>query len=160
MKSLISLKAFGLSEMDAVRYYTAMLMAERGVVSAPNMAVGKPFNIGGAVPTLPLDGLTNGAVKIRAGSSTVSRAKIARALLDPRRPPDDPVVQAVRLLMSGVQATSSMMRSNLARANDQLVRATRLHPGDAGRALARLEYDYRAEHARRRRASSRSCRLR
>src|SRR5207302_10249211 len=45
MKALISLKAFGLSELDAVRYYTAMLMAARGVVSAPNMAVGLPFNI-------------------------------------------------------------------------------------------------------------------
>jgi membrane protease subunit (stomatin/prohibitin family) len=48
MKSLISLKAFGLSELDAVRYYTAMIMAERGIVSAPNMAVGQPFNVGGA----------------------------------------------------------------------------------------------------------------
>jgi membrane protease subunit (stomatin/prohibitin family) len=47
MKSLISLKAFGLSELDAVRYYTAMIMAERGIVSAPNMAVGQPFNVGG-----------------------------------------------------------------------------------------------------------------
>jgi membrane protease subunit (stomatin/prohibitin family) len=46
MKALIALKAFGLSEMDAVRYYTAMIMAERGVVSAPNMAVGLPFQIG------------------------------------------------------------------------------------------------------------------
>jgi membrane protease subunit (stomatin/prohibitin family) len=55
MKALISLKAFGLSEMDAVRYYTAMLMAERGVVSAPNMAVGQPFNIGGAIPTVTSD---------------------------------------------------------------------------------------------------------
>ena len=52
MKALISLKAFGLSPMDAVRYYTAMLMAERGVVSAPNMAVGQPFQIGGVLPTL------------------------------------------------------------------------------------------------------------
>jgi len=52
MKALISLKAFGLSEMDAVRYYTAMVMAERGVVSAPNMAVGQPFNIGGTTPTV------------------------------------------------------------------------------------------------------------
>ena len=49
MKALIALKAFGLSEIDAVRYYTAMIMAERGVVSAPNMAVGLPFNIGSAV---------------------------------------------------------------------------------------------------------------
>jgi len=47
MKALISLKAFGLSELDAVRYYTAMLMAERGVVSAPNMAIGQPFQISG-----------------------------------------------------------------------------------------------------------------
>lgn len=52
MKALISLKAFGLTEMEAVRYYTAMLMASHGIVSAPNMAVGAPFNIGSAVPTL------------------------------------------------------------------------------------------------------------
>jgi hypothetical protein len=47
MRALISLKAFGLSELESVRYYTAMLMAERGIVSAPNMAVGLPFTIGG-----------------------------------------------------------------------------------------------------------------
>ena len=29
-----------------MRYYVAMKMAERGLVSAPNMAVGQPFNIG------------------------------------------------------------------------------------------------------------------
>jgi membrane protease subunit (stomatin/prohibitin family) len=46
MRELISLRAFGLSELDAVRYYVAMKMAERGLVSAPNMAVGQPFNIG------------------------------------------------------------------------------------------------------------------
>jgi membrane protease subunit (stomatin/prohibitin family) len=46
MRELISLRAFGLSELDAVRYYVAMKMAERGLVSAPNMAVGLPFNIG------------------------------------------------------------------------------------------------------------------
>lgn len=51
MRSLISLKAFGLSELDAVRFYTAMMMAERGLVSAPNVAVGAPFFIGG-MPTL------------------------------------------------------------------------------------------------------------
>ena len=55
MRSLISLKAFGLSEIEAVRYYTAMIMAERGIVSAPNMAAGEGFHIGGNVtPTLPL----------------------------------------------------------------------------------------------------------
>ncbi len=55
MKALISLKAFGLSELDAVRYYTAMLMAERGVVSAPNMAVGLPFTISGVQATSSVD---------------------------------------------------------------------------------------------------------
>lgn len=58
MKALISLKAFGLSEIDAVRYYTAMLMAERGVVSAPNMAIGLPFNISGVQPTTSADRYT------------------------------------------------------------------------------------------------------
>jgi membrane protease subunit (stomatin/prohibitin family) len=58
MRALISLKAFGLSELDAVRYYTAILMAERGVVSAPNMALGLPFNIGGnTLGTMSLDGM-------------------------------------------------------------------------------------------------------
>jgi membrane protease subunit (stomatin/prohibitin family) len=52
IKSLISLKAFGLSELDAVRYYTAMLMASKGIVSAPNMAVGQPFFIGGGLSNL------------------------------------------------------------------------------------------------------------
>jgi membrane protease subunit (stomatin/prohibitin family) len=65
MRELISLRAFGLSELDAVRYYVAMKMAERGLVSAPNMAVGLPFNIGltglppAGVPGVP--GTTNSA---------------------------------------------------------------------------------------------------
>lgn len=58
MKALISLKAFGLSELDAVRYYTAMLMAERGVVSAPNMAIGQPFTISGVQPITTTDRYT------------------------------------------------------------------------------------------------------
>lgn len=58
MKALISLKAFGLSELDAVRYYTAMMMAERGVVSAPNMAIGLPFNISGVQTTASTDRYT------------------------------------------------------------------------------------------------------
>jgi membrane protease subunit (stomatin/prohibitin family) len=49
MRALISLKAFGLTELEAVRYYTAMLMAERGIISAPNMAIGEPFHIGSGV---------------------------------------------------------------------------------------------------------------
>ena len=55
MKALISLKAFGLSEIDAIRYYTAMMMAEKGVVSAPNMALGYPFNINGVQLTANAD---------------------------------------------------------------------------------------------------------
>jgi membrane protease subunit (stomatin/prohibitin family) len=46
MRELISLRAFGLSEVEAVRYYVALKMAERGLISAPNMVVGEPFNIG------------------------------------------------------------------------------------------------------------------
>ncbi len=53
MRELISLRAFGLSELDAVRYYIAMRMAEHGVVSAPNMAVGEPFHIGYSLPGVP-----------------------------------------------------------------------------------------------------------
>ena len=45
MRELISLRAFGLSELDAVRYYVAMKMAEHGLLSAPNMAVGLPFAV-------------------------------------------------------------------------------------------------------------------
>ncbi|HET8844060.1 MAG TPA: SPFH domain-containing protein [Ktedonobacteraceae bacterium] len=61
MKALISLKAFGLSELDAVRYYTAMIMAERGVVSAPNMAIGQSFTINGIQPTTTTDRYVNSA---------------------------------------------------------------------------------------------------
>jgi membrane protease subunit (stomatin/prohibitin family) len=46
MRELISLRAFGLSELDAVRYYVALKMAEHGLVTAPNVAVGQPYNVG------------------------------------------------------------------------------------------------------------------
>jgi membrane protease subunit (stomatin/prohibitin family) len=59
MRALISLRAFGLQEIDDVRYYIAMIMAGHGVVSAPNMAIGQPFNIGGGVQaTVPVGDLT------------------------------------------------------------------------------------------------------
>jgi membrane protease subunit (stomatin/prohibitin family) len=54
MRELISLKAFGLSELEAVRYYTAMIMAEHGVISAPNMAVGEAFQINSALSSVPV----------------------------------------------------------------------------------------------------------
>jgi membrane protease subunit (stomatin/prohibitin family) len=47
MRELISLQAIGLSPIEAVRYYLALRMAERGLVSAPNAAAGAPFQIGG-----------------------------------------------------------------------------------------------------------------
>jgi hypothetical protein len=56
MREIISLKALGLSALDAVRMYAALKMAERGLISAPNMAVGAPFNIGGnTLPTYSVD---------------------------------------------------------------------------------------------------------
>lgn len=47
MRELISLQAIGLSPIEAVRYYLALKMADKGLVSAPNAAAGVPFNIGG-----------------------------------------------------------------------------------------------------------------
>ena len=47
MRELISLQAIGLSPIEAVRYYLALKMAERGLVSAPNAAAGVPFIIVG-----------------------------------------------------------------------------------------------------------------
>jgi membrane protease subunit (stomatin/prohibitin family) len=60
MRELISLRAFGLSELDAVRYYLALKMAEQGLVSAPNAAVGQPYIIGGAtMGTFPVPAATS-----------------------------------------------------------------------------------------------------
>jgi membrane protease subunit (stomatin/prohibitin family) len=50
MRELISLQAIGLSPIEAVRYYLAIRMADRGIVSAPNAAAGVPFQVGG-LPT-------------------------------------------------------------------------------------------------------------
>ncbi len=83
MKALISLKAFGLSEIDAVRYYTAMLMAERGVISAPNMAIGEAFNIGQAVPTVSADGMIAKPASGRAVARPESPAPPAEARFVP-----------------------------------------------------------------------------
>jgi membrane protease subunit (stomatin/prohibitin family) len=46
MRELISLQAIGLTPIEAVRYYLALRMAEKGLVSAPNAAAGVPFQIG------------------------------------------------------------------------------------------------------------------
>src|SRR3984885_11669176 len=56
MRELISLQAIGLSPIEAVRYYLALRMAEKGLVSAPNAAAGLPFQIGApATGIYPLD---------------------------------------------------------------------------------------------------------
>jgi len=47
MRELISLQAIGLTPIEAVRYYLALRMADKGLVSAPNAAAGVPFQIGG-----------------------------------------------------------------------------------------------------------------
>lgn len=47
MRELISLQAIGLTPIESVRYYLALKMAEKGLVSAPNAAAGVPFVIGG-----------------------------------------------------------------------------------------------------------------
>src|ERR1700753_289332 len=45
MRELISLQALGLTPLESVRYYLAFQMAEKGLSSAPNAAVGAPFQI-------------------------------------------------------------------------------------------------------------------
>ncbi|WP_027054710.1 SPFH domain-containing protein [Mesorhizobium erdmanii] len=47
MRELISLQAIGLTPIESVRYYLALRMADKGLVSAPNAAAGVPFFIGG-----------------------------------------------------------------------------------------------------------------
>lgn len=48
MRELISLQALGLTPLESIRYYLALRMAEKGLVSAPNAAAGMPFHVGGA----------------------------------------------------------------------------------------------------------------
>ncbi|MCQ8279065.1 SPFH domain-containing protein [Acetobacteraceae bacterium KSS8] len=50
MRELIALQAIGLSPLEAVRHYLALRMADRGLLSAPNAAIGAPFHVGGALP--------------------------------------------------------------------------------------------------------------
>lgn len=54
MRELISLQALGLTPIEAVRYYLALRMAEKGLVSAPNAAAGMPYYIG-AQPIATVD---------------------------------------------------------------------------------------------------------
>lgn len=66
-RNLILLRAFGLKDAEAVRYFLAWILGEKGIVSAPNMAIGEPFNIGAPVQaTVQLPGV--------AGTGGSSRA--------------------------------------------------------------------------------------
>ena len=87
MRKLIALKAFGLSELDAVRYYTAMLMAERGIVSAPNMAIGAPFNIGGVLPTFGIEEMTETVSQPTPPTPTTPTPATPRPRLTPGQGP-------------------------------------------------------------------------
>jgi membrane protease subunit (stomatin/prohibitin family) len=70
MRQLIALKAFGLPEIDAVRYYTALEMARKGVISAPNMAVGEGFNIGATMSNIQVPLGVGGDASTRQTRST------------------------------------------------------------------------------------------
>jgi len=71
MKELISLRAFGLTAIEAVRYYTAMIMAGHGTVSAPNMAIGEPFNISSSQTMLSADPFLGSAAAARQHEQAV-----------------------------------------------------------------------------------------
>jgi membrane protease subunit (stomatin/prohibitin family) len=62
MRELISLKAFGLTEEQAVRTYLAIKMADKGLSAAVNALVGEPMRVGlipagtvGNIGQLPVD---------------------------------------------------------------------------------------------------------
>jgi len=74
MRELISLQAMGLSPLEAVRYYLALKMADKGLVSAPNAAAGVPFNIGGnATGMFSVDSATGLVGSTGSPGSTVSQ---------------------------------------------------------------------------------------
>ena len=79
MRELISLQAIGLTPLEAVRYYLALRMAEKGLVSAPNAAVGEPFFVGSQFPGLSLTGSAPTASVPTTGPATASyEAPVAR----------------------------------------------------------------------------------
>lgn len=60
MRELISLQAIGLTPHEAIRYYLALKMAEKSLVSAPNAAIGVGFQVGGGtIGTWNASGMTD-----------------------------------------------------------------------------------------------------
>jgi membrane protease subunit (stomatin/prohibitin family) len=90
MRELISLQAIGLSPIEAVRYYLAIKMAERGLVSAPNAAAGLPFNIGGQpvgmYPLGPETGLPTQAPAVPPSIPTQQPVDLPQGFVPPPRP--------------------------------------------------------------------------
>lgn len=56
MRELIGFTTFGLTPLESIRYYTALWMATNKLVSAPNAAVGSPFQVGGVQQVEGADG--------------------------------------------------------------------------------------------------------
>jgi hypothetical protein len=85
MRELISLRAFGLSEIDAI-YCVALKMVEHGLMTAPNMACGEPYNVGitaaqiGSLAGAPAVADSNGHTGVHAAHTvpTVSPAVTPR----------------------------------------------------------------------------------
>ena len=148
MRELISLRAFGLSELDAVRYYVAMKMAERGLVSAPNMAVGAPVQHRLRTRV----SLTyRGPERCRAGPDAVPHRSApplgvplmaGQAFIRPSWPVTDSIADQLRgLLGSDVYTSAGRLR-----ADDLLVRERCGQSlADAGARLRQLSSAWRAE---------------
>jgi membrane protease subunit (stomatin/prohibitin family) len=91
MRELISLQAIGLSPIEAVRYYLAIRMADRGIVSAPNAAAGVPFQVGGQptafYPIGPETGLQAQAVTSLAATYAAEKSSPLPPPLPDTEPP-------------------------------------------------------------------------
>jgi membrane protease subunit (stomatin/prohibitin family) len=91
MRELISLQAIGLSPIEAVRYYLAIRMADRGIVSAPNAAAGVPFQVGGQptafYPISPETGLQAQPVISLAGTGAHEKSSPLPPPLPDTEPP-------------------------------------------------------------------------
>jgi hypothetical protein len=66
MRELLALRAFGMTEQEALRAYLALKLADRGLPTAVNALVGQPMQIAllpaGVLGDLTQVGFVNGAV--------------------------------------------------------------------------------------------------
>lgn len=68
LREIVSFRALGLSNKEAIQAWLAAILASKGVISAPNMMAGVPFNMGTA-PTPTMD-VTKVAPLFNEGSSS------------------------------------------------------------------------------------------